>query len=868
MISYTSSDRDQAQLVADTLRSCGHSVWMDTSTDDHGGLVLPGIPGGQQHWATIKAAIDEASTFLVLETEAWHKSEYCLREHQYAQDVGKRIAALGEPSDGVELGAIARAPASNPSGLLPQLAEGNDAASTHARLVSELTQNPRTRIGRQQVKDAELLSTAPLPQLGLTMNRELRDRVAALLRAGQKRQRWLRGATAIVISLLLALSAIATLANKQASESSSAAAERADYAASLQLAQQAIQAQTTVEALQLAQRGLSLNSNDATRAALKAVESSSFRSTTVIPSGTSSSAAVSDDGRVALVIQGSSLHITDAAAGQVTTLQLKSGSSRRLIIGPDGRTGYWVDASGALSCVDVQERHVTEAVQSRVVAISVNEGGTLWWLDANGDLFSSAACPTKPTPAVARGLSSVTAFLVAGSPATIFTLTTTGVVQTRLLPPPGGEIGPPLKETLLQNVDPEEGNLRSTDTPDPTTTNRLIKCGNLVHVIAGFNSPLNASAHVTFSLVGDPIGQRSVTTELVGIGCSPDGRAWGVPMLYSRAFALPRDGTFPANVIDERDQQTRVVVANSPNGSHTVVVHSDGRVDVLTVASAQWVAAANGAVVAVPIRDGVVTVDGTGEVQVQSNGASTVLGNLGAPPSPWTAALPDTAFVAAGDKVFAITMAGMKASSPLPSAVGVMTLSDQGTSLTVSAGDYIGRIGTDLAGPPQRLNPPALPNGEAITSAVTDSARQIVATNYGSVLVTDETGKIIARTSTGVAGITHARVLPDHSIVVAGGDGRLNKYTPDLQILSSNMFGPMAAGLQLSQDGSKLLVALTGNFSVWAVDAVTLQPIAKVATKTPDVRLVNISADGRTVVQLLPGAASSSDPARIVRTNL
>lgn len=869
-ISYSSGERDRAVRVADSFRESGHSVWMDSATGKAvDGPDLPGIPGGQQHWSTIRSAIDEASTFLVLETEAWHASAYCAREYGYARSVGKRIAVLGGPAGTTPLDVFARGPEDDPASLLPQLASGDEAAIRHARLVSELNQSDgeRPRISQAQLKDAEFLSTAPLPQLGMATNSALHARIVSLLRISQRRRRQVRAATAAVLAVLVALVTVAVIARQQASDNSAIAGERANYSTSLQLAQQAIQAQTTADSLQLAQRGVALNDNDATRAALKAVQASAYRSTTMIPPGTSAAAAVSDDGRAALVLQGSSLYVVDATAGKASAVPLNVGLSRKLAISPNGQMGYVLDASGALDCIDVTDQRMTGTIQKDVVAFSIDPQGTVWWLGRDGTLFRSEACRGDAATPVATGIGSVVALLVASSPGRLYTLTAGGSVEVHELPAASGPIGPLLNKTDLTKV-PLDGHYPATDKPDLTTTNAFTRCGDSIHVVAGFVAPLHASAHVAFSLDGNPTSPRTMNTEMVGIGCAPNGQAWATPTLYGHPLALPSSGVYPANEIDERDHQSRTVIANSPASNRTIVVHSDGRVDVFSVADEQWAEAMNQGAVAVPLSEGTVVVDTDGTTKIVSKTGTATLGNLGASPVPETGATSDTAYVAAGDKVFAITARGITPSGPLPGAVHSVVLSPRGESVVVNGSDFVAELAADLSGAARKLALPKLRHDEMFSSITLDGSQEILATSYGRVLVADRSGGVLAEASTGVAGMTTARPLPDHSIVVVGGNGMLSKYSPDMKLTSSHLFGPMAVGLQASQDGRVLLVSLSGNFSVWAVDSATMQPIIKVATRVSDFRLINVSADGRTVVQLLPKGVSNTDPAQIVRTQL
>ncbi|WP_404498097.1 toll/interleukin-1 receptor domain-containing protein [Arthrobacter sp. GAS37] len=872
MLSYASADRDRATLVADSLRSQGFSVWMDTAAREAAGLELPGIPSGQQHWPTITDAIDEASTFLVLETRAWHASEYCRREHEYARSLGKRIAALGMPHAGKPIKTIARGPEEDPQCLITLLSAGDETAAIHARLVSELNSigkigTGRSRINRPQIRDAEFLSTAPLSQLGMSTNDILQERITQLLRAGRRRRRQLRGAALSFLAILLTLSVVSVLAWQQASLSNAAASERASYVTSLQLAQQALHADTTAASLDLAQRGVNLSDNEATHGALKAVQASAYRSTAVITAGVPSAAAVANDGQTALVVQGDSLYVVEAIADGVAKIPFDGRPKSRLAMSPDGQTGYTLDTSNNLICINVKERRATVTPQQNVISISLAPDGAIWWLDKEGELFRSESCPTGAKTATATGINATIAFLVADSSTRLFTLTDSGEVEIRALPEAGRPVGAPLHRTVLSSI-PLEGSSSVGDVPDLSKTNAILQCGDTIHVVAGFKKALGADVHVAFSADGEATSPRTVSTPTAGIGCTMKGQAWAAPTLLDHAIALPASAAYPTDEIDSRDRQSRVVIANSPDSGHTVVVHPDGRVDFLTVSKERWAEAADHAAVAVPLAKGIVIIDTDGTVKLKTTTDIAPIGSLGAPPNPETAATADTAYVAAGDKVFAISSHGISRSVALPGPAHAVSLSPDSRTVVISGPGYVDELDADLASSPRQLSGAGLPDGELVSSVTVDGTRRVLGTDYGRVLVADSSGGILAQASTGVAGITKASVLPDHNIVVVGGDGTIRRYSPDLKLLTAHLFGPMAVGLQVSQDGGTLLISLSGNFSVWAVDAATLEPIAKVATRTQDIRLVNVSADGHTVVQLIPQEPSTASPARMVRTQL
>jgi sugar lactone lactonase YvrE len=877
MLSYASVEREEARALAEAIRAENRTVWMDAAVRESAGQELPGIPGGQRHWDTICAAIDEAATFVVLETPAWHRSEYCLRELDYARKSGKRVAVVRragpEPRQGCELEAGAELTDVVAAGrtddvvlLIRELMPGDEIARAHARLIAELNAPGRSRATRGQIADARLLATADLGAAGVVTTSRLAEQVADLLRTGRRRRRSLQMASTGVLTVLFVLTTVAVLAGLAAGASRNLARAKADYASALSLAQQSRGAVTTNDALTLATRGVELDWNDATVAALRAAQASSYRSTVRMASGTPRAAVVSDDGRAALVVQGLALFLVDAPGGRVQSVRLERGASPAVAVSPAGDIGYVVDTAGAMSCIDMTTGGLTPTPQIQLRSLHVDPDGTLWWLTVDGRVYHADGCPTSFVDPVTSGLAQTLGFLVVSSTRTLFVLTTTGTVDIYRLPDAAAALQAPISTITVTDIAPDGKDFGSKE-PDPNGSNSITRCGDRIHVVAAFKHALSASSHVSLTTDGEVVGSRSAHLAMYGVGCVPNGQAWAAPLNTGNAVALPSAGRYPADEIDNRDEGSRTVIANSPDASHTVVVHTDGRVDVLAVTDVRWSDALATAEVAVPVAGAVITVDADGSVRSWTEESGRTVAKLGGEPVLTTIPLADRALVAVGDRVVALNADGVVSSATFPAPVDEIQLASGAEVVVVSGEGFTSTIPTDLSGAPALLHPPPLADNERIGSVTVIPGRVIWGTTYGRILV-QEGDRVVAQTDMGVAGAVEVRSLPDHDVVAVGGSGLLARYSPDLELRSSRLFGPTAVSLAVSADGSVLLVGLTGHYSVWAVDTATLQPITKLSTLISDLRLADVSADGSMATFLTPASVSPDHMARIVRTSL
>ncbi|MCW2777491.1 MAG: hypothetical protein JWN17_1216, partial [Frankiales bacterium] len=654
-VSYAHEERPRAQEVVRRLRELGQTVWLDEATDADGDR-LAGIPAGQRHRDVIEAGIDQAATFLVLDSPAWWRSTYCGQELDHAHAVGKRVAVLGHAGD-ERLGAVhVAAPADDPALVVRELAPGDEAARAHARLHADMDGGGRRRSWwttllqpTDQTRDAELVTSQDPASTGLSVGPALAEFCGHLLDAARRRRRTIRSVLATGVTVLLVLAFLAVVGRQTTVDSRNHAAAAAARAVSLQLAQKALSASSTASGLELADQAVRSESTSAARSVQAQLRSrAQYLRYAGIRPGAYLSAAVSEDGDTAVLATVDSFVVADLTTGTSRVLPAPSTNRlpvARLAVAPDGARAYAVTQSGNLLCVDVPQRNIRMGAATEVADLSVAADGSLWWATSNGDVAHSAGCPGDASAERFRVPSTVTAFGVL--PQGLAVLSADYVLSTYSLPP-----GPP---DLTQQLDPrsavpleslptESSRAWSVD-PDEHGPDQVVVCGSTVHVAAQTNgTALFANWYAGFDDTGRPLGTRDAIGATQGLACSSGGAAWAVPQLSTRPRALPDGAPYPVGVVDDQDAGSIVAVADSADHARTVVVHSSGRLDVLDPSAAPWGRTAGEATVAAPLSDGTVTVDDDGTVRMLTADSDSVLGRLDSPP-------PVNAVVALPDRV-------------------------------------------------------------------------------------------------------------------------------------------------------------------------------------------------------------------------
>lgn len=879
-VSYAHEEGPRAQAVVAQLRRLGQTVWLDEAPIGDDGDQLAGIPAGQRHWDVIQAGIDQAATFLALDSAAWRRSGYCRRELEHARAVGKRVASLGRGGEQPLADVHAGSATDDPADVLRALEPGDEAARAHARLHAELVGASGRRSWtstllqtREQTRDAELVSTADPSSTGLTVSPGLAEFCRSLLAAGRRRRRTLRSVLAGGLAVVLVLALLAVLGRQTTVSQRDQAGLAAGRAVSLQLASKALSASSTASGLSLARQAVRSQSTSAARGVLVQLESRAryLRQASVRPFAYLA-AAVSADGGTAVLANLDSFVVVDMRTGSSRSLAApESIMMNRVVLSPDGTEAYAMTQRHDLLCIDVPKRNIQMAVTSDVADLAVQPDGSLWWATAGGDVVHTHGCPGDSSAERYRVPSSVGAFAVLPQGGGLAVMSADYVLSTYALPavPAGTTQAQQLVARSavplagLSSSDPQHWSVDATrHGPD-----QVLVCGSTLHVAAetGGTSSLFSGWYARFDLAGAPAGGRAFLGPTQGLACSPEGGAWGVPGLTTRAHGLPDGSAYPVGVVDGQDAGSEVVVADSADHSHTVVVHSGGRVDVLESSTAPWGRTVGTATVAIPVSEGTVVVDDDGSVHWQRGAADTVVGRVGAPPAPSAVvALPGRALVGSGTSVVELTANGVGRSLPVPVPVDVLSSSPDGSQLVLEGEGRWFTTPASLGGQVQEIRPPGLSSGETITSLTRDGDRLVTGTTFGRLVVSTLEGKALHEVQIRVAGPVVSVVRRDHGVAAIGQDGILRSYDASLRLERSVMFGAGGLALREAADGRTLVLALT-DFSVWAGDPTSLQVQQAVGQRSTDIRRILPSAGSDRIVRLVPPQVGtvSSTPAAV-----
>lgn len=873
-VSYAHEEAERAQAVARRLRELGQTVWLDEAVD---GGHLAGIPAGQRHWDVIAAGIDQAAAFLILDSPAWRRSEYCRRELKHARGVGKRVAALGYPGE-LALDGVHVAVAEDPAVVVGELEPGNEAARAHARLHADMVAGGRRRSWRttllqtgEQSRDAELVTAADPAVTGLSVEGALTEFCRQLLDAARRRRRIIRTVLTVGVAVLVVLAVVAIIGRQTTIDSRDQAAQAAARAVSLQLAQQARSAPSTATGLDLADRAVASDPTAAARSVLSQLQSRSdyLRYTTARPN-TYVAAAVSADGTTAVLAGVDSFVVADLTTGETRVLPAPDlVQPDRLALAPDGTRAYAATQTGDMLCVDVPARNIRLAATADVADLSVAADGSLWWATTGGDVAHADGCPGDSSADRYQLPSSVAAFAVLSEGVGLAVLSTDYVLSTYTLPPTpaAGTTQLAARSGVPMEGLPTDSSRAWSVDADERGPDQIIVCGTTIHVAAktvGL-SAVSTTWYAGFDDAGLPLGSRMSIGTIHGLACSPTGTAWAVPGLSTQPRALPAGSQYPVGVVDDQDAGTLLAIADSADHGRTVVAHASGRVEVFDPSASAWGRAAGQATVAVPLGDATVTVDEGGTVRRMTATTETVLGRLDGPTQVGAvAALPGRVLLGSGSSVVEVTDDGPGASVRLPVPVTSLTVSADGSDLVVQGGDQWFTVPASLDGAVEALTPPVLNGSESISSLSQDRDRLVTGTTFGRLIVSTLDGETLHTTRTGVAGPMTSFVLPNHDIVAMGQDGILRSFDWRLHPRDSVMFGAGGFVMRGAADGGTLVLALT-DFSVWAVDPGTLKVQQAIGVRSDDVRRVLPSPDSSRVVRVIPAYQGSdfSEPAAV-----
>jgi hypothetical protein len=854
-LSYASVERARADEVRDRLVRAGRTVWIDAAEPSDREPTGGGIPAGQRHWEVIAEAIDQSCTFLVLYSADWMASDYCRKELDHAVAVGKRVVMTEFASSGTAEGAAAAFISTQDDTITDALAKleaGDDVAAAQARLQADLTDTADDgrstwfRSDASRARDAETLLTADRPSLGLTLTDDLSHFCQDVLAAARRFRQVLVASLMAVLLVIGSLTAIALIDRQSALLGRDRSASAESHARSLLLARQAVETTSTAQALRTARSAVQAEANLSSRSALSRIEATArYRQTLQLDQGRSLAAAVSDDGRSALVARPNGLLLVDVVLGSVKVLTSVDRLGQLAALSADGSVGVVTDSAARLLCVDTHQGTIISSAADQVVDVKIQQDGTTWWMSTSGDLYKSHGCPTSgPAPLVRAG--AALGFELSRDSTRVFVLTSDVAVDTYDVPAIAGTNEPARVAHLSLIGLPVKGGFNKVIGPDPRVPSSVTRCGTQIHVLTGVlgRTTLPTSAHASIDLDGALSTHLSQNLQMTGSGCGPDDDAWAAPALGSSPLQLPDSGHYPPGIIDERDRPGWAIVGNSVGRTTEIVAHPDGRIDILVRAALPWGRLGDRAVT-IPLSDGQVLASQDGQIIWRdAEGRERPIGALGGPPGFNTTGTRQRAYLTAGSVVVEVGHGRVLRTFNMPGPVETLSSSAPDDDVVVGGDGWWRHLRGTAETPPEVLLPPSgLDSGERVLFMHADGDRLLETTNYGRILLADSNGEIKAEVAARVAGPTAAAFLADHSVVAITADGMLRSFSPDLRPLRSTLIGSGGIKLDVSASGTAMVVGL-GDFSVWVVDPATLEPQQRIAIETPDVRRIWLSPDG------------------------
>ena len=396
-ISYAHSDVELVRVLAAALERRIASVWIDSPDDIDRAVGEAGIPVGQSHWDVIEAEFAAASVIAVLDTPAWHASEYCQRERGLCTELGKAVHVVA--ADSIEQAA---------DDIRATLAAHADALSAHARLASralaaeEQPSTMQTVVSHRTASDADAVLAAPdSPATVTPVVRAVIDRDLALAQDARRTlRRFSRGALAflaVAAVVAVVLWGVAVHFSTDANASEAAARARA-------LASEARLASDTVDAVALAEEAVNLDPSSVNEAALLAARTRDTRLRSIdLPTDTYLGAAWAGGEPLVLVYTKDAITPVDTASGTVgarvaVELPIRPGT---LQAGPDGTSAVYITPDGDLAWIDLATRRNPIAMHGPVSALAITGDDEIVWASSGDLAIRIAGYPTDGTvPAV------------------------------------------------------------------------------------------------------------------------------------------------------------------------------------------------------------------------------------------------------------------------------------------------------------------------------------------------------------------------------------------------------------------------------------------------------------------------------------
>lgn len=857
-LSYGHDDRERALGLYWALKAAGHTVWIDHAppeekaavdgaakddaprATDHLTEAFVGVPAGQRHREVIHAAVLDSGTFLVCDSKAWRESDYCQEELAWADEAGRRIAIVESAGAPSHLSGIRATEETIPS--LLQILNRNAPLTMaqvrvdRARLGLRSTPSWLSRwLGRpDQADDAALLLTAGsgLDEPRVTPEQLLFAREVLSDEAGRRRRR--RKLAAGAISVLAALTAVASASGLSASRAASAAAESQRRAVSLELASRSLAA-SGAEALKFARSAWETDRNDASAEALARAVAAERQTLEIQIGGDiapSQVVALPDGGW--LISRGSSLLVVDSAGRRqqvptprtIQTMPVVAAGPIALVLADTP-----VDGGRALIRYDTRGGSPTESAVVGATALGGGPDGEVWLARGgeighyfpNSDTFKALTTVRGAVTALSRHGEELVALTKEGqvialsmSSAGLPVKWTRNLVSladgTSLTEPPQGpdqEPGKPISPKDLVGI-VKERHLEG---------DRVIWCHDAWHVLLRTGSNLNLRvAHVALAN-GEPVGPASTQSGIVSVACNPRGGLVGTGPLLTRLTAFAPGQGVPDQLLTPDNRQAWSAVGLTRG--RLTVVDTNGRLRVegstptvvRMVGSAQWFA---------PVEDGVVVQDFVGGLWfIRGSEPARSVGHFGADLSaPLTARR--VTLTMSGSKVFRVSPQGLVALRTLPEAPAAATVDPQGTLGAFLLSRDV-RIEPLAGGTARTSQLPNLRDGEALIDISLAQGVLFGATDQGRVVRWADDGSVTATWDSGVASriLIAPRPGENGGVLVVASDGVMRALNQDLEIDASRYVGSFGAMMTTNIEANVVQLPLQSG-DVLFMDADTL----------------------------------------------
>lgn len=858
-ISYSQSERGLAIQVCDRLISAGQTVWMD----DFGGAAgeFLGIPAGQRHRDTIRSAILNSATFLIVDSAPWRASAYCAYEWEIARRAGRRTAAITDPAlPPLDVGCAERF--ERLDSLLGRLELHEELAIAQvrldeARLHGGSSQGLLARVlgGPERQADAELLATVAAGDGMPRITPAQAEFVRQVIHEGSIRRRRLRLAGTSLLSVLALLAGVSVVAGVNASVDAGRAVASKTKAESLDLANQSLTG-TSARAVDLARRAWALDRNDESASALSsalaaekrvavrpAVSITNLRQLAAMPGGL----LVASDSQSLTTLDESGQRIVSAKLPSAVSNSpvLIAGDLAVVLSNPDAqgqRSLYrYSPATGAIS---------TSSVRG-INSVGQGPNGELWVAIA-GDSIAQYLPVEDRVRTLASSEENITA--LAATYTTVAVLTDASVVRTfhrsasdlvghenlRLanvrVPLTAGPADPDQSE--------EQSSLSLASANRDSTLDRLISCGDSLNVIVGMKRaiyPLNR--HITLA---HDLTPRSGFTTVSGtsFACGSDGMLVAAGRFSSRLTTFWPNRFVPYPLITIKDRF--LVTAITSLDGHLAVLVNNGQLRV--AGDAPDLRRETGAsMFAAPVPGGLVLQDLVGNLWLVKNGAPAVkVGMLGKRLGNVLSSGHTTIAWAEGELVQLAAQGIVRRWGPIEA--GAWSLSPDGEHVVIVGRNRI--LIRSVSTPDEASLPlPALTAGETIKDVASDGITSYLWTSSGRILRLDAAGAVVA-TWPGRGSMTGHIALGDGStpgVLLASADHVVSLFDERLNVKASRYVGAIGATLEsnpsvgvalLSVQDGRLLVLDTANLRIRQSTA------AEVGLES-----VKLSPDGASILQ-------------------